>query len=102
MLVTSLISDGTKNIRGAEVTMFKAISKQLNFKYNLTEPKRCCGFGRRKGENSTGMIGEMMLGFSDVGWGQMYLKAWHLKDMTVSYDDDKACIIVSSHFMFLN
>ena len=75
--------------------MFKAIAKHLNFDYVITEPKRCCGFGNLDGENSTGLNGEMVAGLSDVAWGQMYLEDWDIMDMTVGYDDDKACLMVS-------
>ena len=37
----------------------------------------------------------MVAGFSDVAWGQMYLEDWDIMDMTVGYDDDKACLMVS-------
>ena len=53
--------------------MFKTIARHLKFDYVITGPKRCCGFGLAEGENSTGIFGEMMHGFSDVSWGQLYL-----------------------------
>ena len=76
--------------------MFKTIARHLSFDYVITEPKRCCGFGLAEGENSTGIFGEMMHGFSDVSWGQLYLTDLKLSnfDMTVSYDYDQACFMV--------
>ena len=79
--------------------MFKTIARHLKFDYDITEPKRCCGFGLAEGENSTGIFGEMMHGFSDVSWGQLYLTDLKLSnfDMTVSYDYDQACFMVSGN-----
>ena len=80
--------DGTKNFHGAEVTLFKAIVKHLNFDYIIQEPQVCSGF--------CGMREEMIKGFSDVGWSQLYLTEdrWQQMDLTTSYDEDKACLMV--------
>ena len=85
--------DGTKIFHGAEVTLFKAIAKHLNFDYTIREPQVCCGFGTF----STGMMGEMTLGRSDVGWSQLYLNEFKslVMDVTTSYDEDQACFMVN-------
>ena len=74
--------------------MFKALAKHLNFEYVINKPSRGNGFGTVEGKNSTGMMGEIILGFSDIGWGQLY-STYSFFDTTVSYDFDEACFIVS-------
>ena len=87
-------ADGTNITRGAEVTMFKALAEHLNFEYVINKPSRGNGFGTVAGKNSTGMMGEIILDLSDIGWGQLY-STYSFFDTTVSYDFDEACLIVS-------
>ena len=91
------ITDGTKHFRGAEVTIFKAIAEHLKFQYVITEPEICCGFG----SISTGLRGEMTMGLSDIGWSQLYFTQWRWQhhDITSSYDEDQACLIVNNIFL---
>ena len=81
--------DGRKNFHGSEVTLFKAIAEYLNFDYIINEPRMSHGF--------SGMMTELSFGFSDVGWSQLYLSEfkWGFMDMTTSYGEDKACLMVS-------
>ena len=89
--------DGSKRFHGAEVTIFKAIAKALNFGYTIQEPQICCGFG----SISSGVTGEMALGLSDVAWSQLYFNEWKWPrfDMTISYDEDQACFMVNCTFI---
>ena len=75
------------------MSLFKAIADHLQFDYTIQEPQVCCGFGSL----STGMMGEMALGHSDVGWSQLYLNEFkfHIMDVTTSYDEDQACFMVN-------
>ena len=89
----NVFSDGSKDFRGAEVTLFKAIADHLNFDYIIREPQMCCGFGAI----NTGIRGEMTFGLSDVGWSQLYFtqSRWQQHDITTSYDEDQACLMVN-------
>ena len=62
----------------------------MNFKYIIREPQLNSGF--------EGMVAEMLMGLSDVGWSQLYVTEWRWQrfDLTTSYDEDKECIMVSS------
>ena len=75
--------------------MFKALAEHLNFEYVIDKPSRGDGFGSVAGKNSTGMMGEIILDLSDIGWGQLY-STYSFFDTTVSYDFDEACFIVSN------
>ena len=61
----------------------------MNFKYIIREPQLKSGF--------EGMVAEMFMGFSDVGWSQLYLTEWRWQrfDLTTAYDEDKECLMVS-------
>ena len=85
--------DGSKKFDGAEVTLFKAIAKALNFDYIIREPQICCGFG----DISSGITGEMIMGLSDIAWSQQYFIEWYWLrfDMTTSYNEDQACFMVN-------
>ena len=85
--------DGTKTFHGAEVSLFKVIADHLKFDYTIQEPQVCCGFGYL----STGMVGDISLGHSDVGWGQLYLNEFKslIMDVTTSYNEDQACFMVN-------
>ena len=89
--------DGSKHFHGAEVTIFQAIAKALNFDFTIQEPHICCGFG----SISSGVTGEMALGLSDVAWSQLYFNEWRWQrfDMTTSYDEEQACFMVNRNFI---
>ena len=81
--------DGTQTYHGSEVTLFKALAGHLNFDYIISEPQLHGGF--------KGMVAEMLMGLSDVGWSQLYFNEWRWKhfDLTTSYDEDQRCLMVN-------
>ena len=81
--------DGTQRYHGSEVTLFKALAEHLNFDYVIREPQLYPGFH--------GMLAEMANGLSDIGWSQLYFNEWRWVyfDLTTSYDEDQACLMVS-------
>ena len=87
-----MFPDGSKTFHGSEVTLFKAIADHLHFDYIIREPQTP-GWG----SISSGMAGEMTMGLSDVAWSQMYFSIWkwQFHDVTTSYDDSQACLMVN-------
>ena len=85
----SFFPDGSQSYRGSEVTLFKTLAEHLKFNYTIREPQLYPGF--------KGMIAEMVNGFSDIGWSQLYFDEWRWKrfDLTTNYDMDQACFMVS-------
>ena len=85
--------DGTQSYHGSEVTLFKALAEHLKFDYTISEPQLYPGF--------KGMIAEMVNGLSDIGWSQLYFTEWRWNrfDLTTSYDEDQACLMVSEVFI---
>ena len=86
--------DGTQTYHGSEVTLFKALAGHFNFDYIIREPQLRGGF--------KGMLAEMLMGLSDVGWSQLYFNEWRWQhfDLTTSYDEDQACLMVNI-FIFI-
>ena len=80
--------DGTQSYHGSEATLFRALAGHLKFDYIIREPQLYPGFN--------GIIAELVNGLSDVGWSQLYFNEWRWKqfDLTTSYDEDQACLMV--------
>ena len=81
--------DGTPSYHGSEVTLFRALAGHLKFDYVIREPQLYPGF--------KGITAEMFKGLSDIGWSQLYFNEWRWMhyDLTTSYDEDQACLMVS-------
>ena len=47
----------------------------FRFKYEIKRPRQCCKWGWPvgKGTNFTGLVGDLLNGYSDVGWANMFV-----------------------------
>ncbi len=61
---------------GFEYEIFTAVAGHLNFGYTIAEPVMCCFWGLPTDDtytNFTGLVGDLLNGFSDVGWANIFV-----------------------------
>ena len=81
---------------GFEFMIFDAMAKKLKINYTIGPPKVCCMWGKKEGDNFTGLMGDLFNGYSDIGWANLFDTPLRREavDVTASYTIDSGCFMV--------
>ena len=76
--------------------IFDAMAKKLKINYTIGAPKIPSMWGKKDGDNFTGLMGDLFNGYSDIGWANLFDTPLRREamDVTASYTIDSGCFMV--------